>query len=129
MAEHAIADVFEICRAGREMIVPSGAITGDFGIHRGLPGGGGELAGLDCLQRGTDQFVVGQHRDLKAEHVGGLAGRISRQVRNFGQRLREGPSQRQDLLRPRAGVALRLLCGVQNRHDAFGDSRRGAPAE
>jgi hypothetical protein len=60
---------------------------------------------------------------------GGFAGRISSHVHDFGQRSREGLSQRQDFLRPRAGLALRLLCGVQNGHHAFSHSWRGAPAE
>ena len=58
MAENAITDVFEIGRPGREMIVPSGAVTGDFNVHCGFPGGGCRLSGLDCFQRGADKFVI-----------------------------------------------------------------------
>ena len=86
MAKHPVPDIFEIGRAGREMIVPSVTVAGDFDLHRGLPGGGGGLSRPDPFERRANQFLVGQHRNLKTEHVGGLAGRPSCEGLDFGQR-------------------------------------------
>ena len=88
MAEHAIADVFQVGRSGGEMIVAGVAITGDLDLHRRFPRGGGRFAGLDGLPRRSDQFVIGKHRDLKAKHVGGLPSRFFGQGLNFRRRSR-----------------------------------------
>ena len=130
MAEHPVADIFEIGRAGREMIVPSVAVAGDFDLHRGLPGGGGGLSGSNSFQRRADEFLIGQHRDLKAEHIGGLASRLSSQGLDFGQRSRQRPLKRQGLLDLSAGrLAPRPPGRIQNGHNAFRHSRRRAAAE
>ena len=113
-----------------EMIVPSVAVACDFDLHRGLPGGAGGRSRSNPFQRRADQFLVGQHRDLKAEHIGGLASRLSCQGLDFGQRSRQRPLKRQGLLGLSAGgLAPRPPGRIQDGHNAFRHSGRRTAAE
>jgi len=108
-AQHPVAKVLEVRRAGTEIIIVRGLIACDLAGHRKCPGLVGRHAGRDGVECGLRQRLVFQHGKLKGQNVLPLALDPCHQIRHAARRRRDRVTQGFGLLcRISGGAALRM---------------------